>query len=241
VGGWRARPARRSARPTSPRRARAPSRAHAARRLLARPDLCARARSAAAARRRAQVSKAKWLALIPVIGGVCLASAKELDFAWSALITAMLANVMAAFRANENKRLMDTPGLRERIGSVGNQFALTMILSSALMLPIWAVTEASKWGAFCTAFKSSPALKVNLITSGLFFYIYNELSTLTIKKTSATTQSVANTAKRVIVIVGVALVLKESLDPIKLLGCAIGIGGVFLYSVRAPCALVVIC
>jgi len=54
---------------------------------------------------------------------------------------------------------------------------------------------------------------------------------MTIKKTSAVTQSVANTAKRVIVIVGVAIVLKESLDPIKLLGCAIGIGGVFLYSI----------
>ncbi|GMI22495.1 hypothetical protein TeGR_g9073, partial [Tetraparma gracilis] len=44
-------------------------------------------------------------------------------------------------------------------------------------------------------------------------------------------QSVANTAKRVIVIVGVALVLGESLSPIKLIGCSIGIGGVFLYSV----------
>ena len=48
---------------------------------------------------------------------------------------------------------------------------------------------------------------------------------------SAVTQSVANTAKRVIVIVGVALVLGESLDPMKLLGCGIGIGGVFLYSI----------
>lgn len=181
------------------------------------------------------ISKAKWLALIPVIGGVCLASAKELDFAWSALITAMLANLMAAFRSNENKRLMDTAGLKERIGSVGNQFALTMILSSLVMLPVWMATEMGKWGAFVEAFKASKALQVNLITSGLFFYIYNELSTLTIKKTSATTQSVANTAKRVIVIVGVALVLGESLDPMKLLGCAIGIGGVFLYSVRAPC------
>ena len=54
---------------------------------------------------------------------------------------------------------------------------------------------------------------------------------MTIKKTGAVTQSVANTAKRVIVIVGVALVLGESLDPIKLLGCSIGIGGVLLYSV----------
>ena len=48
---------------------------------------------------------------------------------------------------------------------------------------------------------------------------------------TAVTQSVANTAKRVIVIVGVALVLGESLNFMKLLGCGIGIGGVFLYSV----------
>jgi len=52
-----------------------------------------------------------------------------------------------------------------------------------------------------------------------------------LKKTGAVTQSVANTAKRVIVIVGVAIVLGESLDPIKMLGCSIGIGGVFLYSI----------
>ena len=74
-------------------------------------------------------------------------------------------------------------------------------------------------------------MRNNLITSGLYFYLYNELATLTIKKTNAVTQSVANTAKRVIVIVGVAIALGESLDPIKMLGCAIGIGGVFLYSI----------
>ena len=31
-----------------------------------------------------------------------------------------------------------------------------------------------------------------------------------------------------IVIVGVAIVMGESLNPMKLIGCAIGIGGVFL-------------
>ena len=49
-------------------------------------------------------------------------------------------------------------------------------------------------------------------------------------RSEAVTASVANTAKRVFVIVGVALVLGESLNPLKLLGCGIGIGGVFLYS-----------
>mmetsp|Transcript_37528 Transcript_37528/g.65643 ORF Transcript_37528/g.65643 Transcript_37528/m.65643 type:complete len:93 (-) Transcript_37528:72-350(-) len=79
--------------------------------------------------------------------------------------------------------------------------------------------------------KTTPAVWLNLLASGLWFYGYNELATMTIKKTSAVTQSVANTAKRVIVIVGVAIVMRESLNPMKLLGCAIGIGGVFLYSV----------
>jgi solute carrier family 35 protein E1 len=79
--------------------------------------------------------------------------------------------------------------------------------------------------------KSTPALWMNLVASGLYFYGYNELATMTLKKTNAVTQSVANTAKRVIVIVGVALVLGESLSPIKLIGCSIGIGGVFLYSI----------
>ena len=176
------------------------------------------------------VSTAKWLCLIPVIGGVCLASVKELDFAWSALITASMANLFAAFKANENKKLMETEGIRERLGGVPNQFALTTILAFIVSLPFMVAKEGSKWNAFCELFKESAAMRNNLIASGFYFYLYNELATLTIKKTSATTQSVANTAKRVIVIVGAALAFGESLEPMKMLGCAIGIGGVFLYS-----------
>ena len=53
--------------------------------------------------------------------------------------------------------------------------------------------------------------------TGLWFYGYNELATMTLKNTSAVTQSVANTAKRVIVIVGVAIVLGEVLALLALL------------------------
>ena len=88
------------------------------------------------------------------------------------------------------------------------------------------------WAA-CLLISSRPTLlfRPTFLPLGRWFYGYNELATMTLKKTGAVTQSVANTAKRVIVIVGVAIVLGESLDPMKLLGCGIGIGGVFLYSV----------
>lgn len=178
-----------------------------------------------------KISKAKWFCLPVIIGGVILASVKELDFAWSALISACIANMFAAVKGNENKKLMETPGVKDRLGSVGNQFAVTTILGFLMSIPLVIFQEGAKWGKFVDAFKTNPIISANLIASGLWFYGYNELATMTLKKTGAVTQSVANTAKRVIVIVGVALVLGESMDPIKLLGCAIGIGGVFLYSI----------
>lgn len=178
-----------------------------------------------------KVSKAKWLCLPIVIGGVVLASVKELDFAWSALISACIANMFAAVRANENKKLIETEGIKDRIGSVGNQFAITSILGFLFSIPILLATEGPRLGEFFKIAKTSPAVWQNLLASGLWFYGYNEVATMTLKKTGAVTQSVANTAKRVIVIIGVAVVLGESLDPIKLLGCSIGIGGVFLYSI----------
>jgi len=82
------------------------------------------------------ISKAKWLCLIPVIGGVIIASVKELDFAVSALVAACSANLFAAFKGNENKKLMDTPGLKDRLGTVGNQFAITSLLSFLMSLPM---------------------------------------------------------------------------------------------------------
>lgn len=178
-----------------------------------------------------KVSKAKWLCLPIVIGGVILASVKELDFAVSALVSACIANMFAAVRGNENKKLMETEGLKDRIGSVGNQFAITSIMGFFLSLPVLIAREGSRFGEFLEIAKTSPAVWKNLVASGLWFYGYNEVATMTLKKTGAVTQSVANTAKRVIVIVGVALVLGESLDPMKLIGCSIGIGGVFLYSI----------
>jgi len=179
-----------------------------------------------------KISKAKWLCLPIVIGGVILASVNQLDFAWSALISACIANAFAAVKGNENKKLMETEGLKDRLGGVGNQFCITSILGFLLTIPfVFFTSEGARFGEFVKLAKSSPALKANMLASALWFYGYNEVSTMTLKKTNAVTQSVANTAKRVIVIVGVAIVLGESLDFMKLLGCSIGIAGVFLYSI----------
>mmetsp|Transcript_58156 Transcript_58156/g.161066 ORF Transcript_58156/g.161066 Transcript_58156/m.161066 type:complete len:264 (-) Transcript_58156:54-845(-) len=50
-----------------------------------------------------------YLSLLPVIGGVGLASLKELSFSWLAFGTAMLSNVASASRAILSKGLMNKP------------------------------------------------------------------------------------------------------------------------------------
>ena len=54
---------------------------------------------------------------------------------------------------------------------------------------------------------------------------------MTLTKTSAVTNSVANTAKRVVVIVGSAIVFNESISGLKAIGCFICIAGVFVDSI----------
>ena len=185
-----------------------------------------------------KISIYKWLCLIPIIGGVCLAALKqnkdgsiELDFTVGGLVGALIANVLASFKGLESKKLMDTPGLKERMGSVGNQFAIMTIVSLLVSIPLMILKEGNRLQEFVTMFQTNPEVSRNVILSGLTFYGYNELATMTLKKISPVTQSVANTAKRVVVIVGSAIVFKESISGLKAIGCAICILGVFIDSV----------
>ncbi|KAH8043673.1 hypothetical protein JL721_13068 [Aureococcus anophagefferens] len=93
-----------------------------------------------------------------------------------------------------NKKLMETPGLKDRLGSVGNQFAITSLLAFLMSLPLMFATEGAKFGEFMEVLKTNPAVKSNFLLSGVYFYGYNELATMTIKKTNAITQcaSIAN-------------------------------------------------
>lgn len=185
-----------------------------------------------------KISTAKWLCLIPIIGGVCLAALKqnadgsiELDFTIGGLVGALIANVFAAFKGAESKKLMDTPGLKDRMGSVGNQFALMTIVSLLVSIPLMCYKEGHLLKDFAHKFRTKQAVWENVVLSGLTFYGYNELATMTLTKISAVTNSVANTAKRVVVIVGSAIVFNESISGLKAVGCAICIGGVFLNSI----------
>jgi len=99
-----------------------------------------------------------------------------------------------------------------------------------MLLPIMYVTEGNMTKSFFDKLKTDSNLQFNLVMSGLAFYIYNELATYTLAVTGAVTASVANTAKRVIVMVYMAAVTGKALTTEQKIGSAIAISGVLLYS-----------
>jgi len=183
-------------------------------------------------------SKAKMFCLLFIVGGVMFASLKKgadgaymLKFDERALLFGMIGNSFAAFKGSENKKLMTKEGIKDRIGGVANQFALTEVLAFLISLPVMYAVEGSKWSEFCSLVKTSRDLQIGLAVSGMSFYIYNELATMTIKATGAVTSSVANTAKRVIVMVYMAAVTGKVLTEEQKIGAAVAISFVLVYSV----------
>jgi solute carrier family 35 protein E1 len=183
-------------------------------------------------------SLAKWCVLPVIVGGVAISTLKkESDGSYSVpldlyvLAFGSVNNVFAAFKGSENHRAMAAPGLKDRIGGVGNQFALTNVLSLVFLVPCMVLSEGANWPKFVDLFTNDDAFRWNLCLSGITFYLYNELATMTIKATGAVTASVANTAKRAIVIVGMAIALGNPLKLEEKVGASTAIAGVFLYSV----------
>ena len=184
------------------------------------------------------ISNAKILCLLPIIGGIALASAKELDFAWGALIAACTANIASAFRGAENKRTMEDKELKAAVGGGANTYAITTLWATLMLVPMIFISgEYAKFDEFAAMWKADGKagtagnLQFNTLMSGLTFYLYNEVSTLALKSISGVTHSVANTAKRAIIIVGCAIAFGESMAPIKMAGCSIAIAGTFFYAI----------
>ena len=66
---------------------------------------------------------------------------------------------------------MGVPGLKDRMGGVANQFALTEVLAFFISVPVMVYVEGAKWGTFMHLLATNRDLQVGLFVSGLSFYL----------------------------------------------------------------------
>lgn len=207
---------------------------------------------------------AQFLCFIPIVGGIAIASltfdpktfAPSINkdfFSMAGLLYACAANVFAAFKGIEGKKIKNDKALSGKLGNETNAFAVFGIISLLVSIPLMLLKEGQNAGgmkAFYDLIFSSKHTLINktvipnysslttLVLSGLTFYLYNEAVFMTLfhpvnnpMGMDAVVNSVANTAKRVVVIgMGPYVQNKPPLVLSQYIGCGICIVGVFLYS-----------
>ncbi|XP_078174271.1 triose phosphate/phosphate translocator, non-green plastid, chloroplastic-like [Carex rostrata] len=167
--------------------------------------------------------------LIPVVGGVVLASFTEASFNWIGFWSAMASNLANQSRNVVSKKLMNNE--EESLDNI-NLFSLITIISFFLSTLIMIFTEGI---TFTPSYLQASGLNVREIyvrclLSGLCFHAYQQAGYMLLEHVSPVTHSVGNCVKRVVVIVASVLFFRTPIAPVNALGTGIALSGVFLYS-----------
>lgn len=162
---------------------------------------------------------------------MCVASLKELSFSYKSLICALISNVAFASRAVLSKLTMNEPVGKNM--DAANLYGVLTMMAFALTIPVAFYFEggavAATWAA-STAIVGTPWLIKNIIINGMYYYLYNEVAFLTLNQVAPITHSIANTVKRVAIIVATCIVFRNPMSRIGVIGSSIAIAGTFGYS-----------
>jgi solute carrier family 35 protein E1 len=169
------------------------------------------------------------MSLLPIVGGVALASLTEASFNWAGFWSAMASNVTFQSRNVLSKKLMVKK--EESLDNI-NLFSIITVMSFFLLAPVALLTEGVK---VSPAFLQSAGLNLKQIymrslIAAFCFHAYQQVSYMILARVSPVTHSVGNCVKRVVVIVTSVLFFKTPVSPINSLGTGIALAGVFLYS-----------
>ena len=173
-----------------------------------------------------------YASLFPIIAGVSIASLKELSFTYKSLFCALLSNVAFASRAVLSKATMEKP-VGENMGAA-NLYGVLTIIAFILSFPFAVYYEgpgfAEAWKA-STAVVGAPWLIRQMALDGFYYYAYNEVAFITLNQVAPVTHSIANTFKRVAIILATVFVFKTKMTPLGAFGSAIAVLGTFGYSI----------
>lgn len=167
--------------------------------------------------------------LLPIVGGVGLASMTEPSFNWPGFWSAMASNL-----TNQSRNVLSKKFMVKKEESLDNitLFSIITIMSFFLLAPVTLFMEGVK---FTPAYLQSAGLNVNQICTrsliaALCFHAYQQVSYMILQRVSPVTHSVGNCVKRVVVIVTSVLFFRTPVTPINGVGTAIALAGVFAYS-----------
>ncbi|KHN30920.1 Triose phosphate/phosphate translocator, non-green plastid, chloroplastic [Glycine soja] len=167
--------------------------------------------------------------LVPIVGGVALASVTEASFNWAGFWSAMASNV-----TNQSRNVLSKKAMVNKEDSMDNitLFSIITVMSFFLLAPVAIFMEGVK---FTPAYLQSAGVNVRQLyirslLAALCFHAYQQVSYMILQRVSPVTHSVGNCVKRVVVIVSSVIFFQTPVSPVNAFGTAIALAGVFLYS-----------
>ncbi|CAL5186244.1 unnamed protein product [Lathyrus oleraceus] len=170
--------------------------------------------------------------LLPIVGGVALASMTEVSFNWIGFSTAMASNLTNQSRNVMSKKLMSNE--EEALDNI-NLYSVITIISFFFLVPCAIFLDGFKFTPSYLKSAASQGLNVRelcirSVLAAFCFHAYQQVSYGILEKVSPVTHSVGNCVKRVVVIVSSVIFFQIPVSSINALGTAIALVGVFLYS-----------
>ncbi|XP_030493261.1 triose phosphate/phosphate translocator, non-green plastid, chloroplastic [Cannabis sativa] len=167
--------------------------------------------------------------LLPIVGGVALASVTEASFNWAGFWSAMASNL-----TNQSRNVLSKKVMIKKEDSMDNitLFSIITVMSFFLLAPATIFMEGVK---FSPAYLQAAGLDVKLLCTrsliaALCFHAYQQVSYMILQRVSPVTHSVGNCVKRVVVIVSSVIFFQSPVSLINSLGTGVALSGVFLYS-----------
>ncbi|OWM90498.1 hypothetical protein CDL15_Pgr014801 [Punica granatum] len=166
--------------------------------------------------------------LIPIVGGVALASVTEASFNCNNSSIAIYTFVYSV------SSLHTVGSWQESIDNI-TLFSIITMMSFILLFPVTCYLEGVKFSPAYFKLAAEQGMNVKQVltrslVAALCFHAYQQVSYMILQRVSPVTHSVGNCVKRVVVIVSSVIFFQTPVSPINSLGTGIALAGVFLYS-----------
>ncbi|KAK0074671.1 hypothetical protein PV325_007959 [Microctonus aethiopoides] len=167
-----------------------------------------------------------YLSLVPIVGGVAIATLTELSFNFIGLISALASTVAFSLQTIYSKKVLCDTGLHHlRLLFILGRLALIMFL------PVWIIYDLK---SLIVESLSVNSISYNvlglLVLDGILNWLQNIVAFSVMSIVTPLTYAVANASKRIFVIAVTLFILGNPVTGVNIFGMTLAIMGVFCYN-----------